>query len=152
MIAPFSFVVSGFIIYWSGTSNVIKLDLAVVFFLVLYVIARRVDPTQAPIDFRAGAFAIPWIVGLTIFSIFGGSYVGGYSQVFGIALHHHLPFWWDLGYIAVFSLVVFYYAVHSRLSPERTQAHAIEAAADAHQEDLDLGVGHPPDRPATADR
>jgi amino acid transporter len=143
VIAPFSFVVSGFIIYWSGTSNVIKLDLAVVFFLVLYVIARRVDPTQAPIDFRAGAFAIPWIVGLTIFSIFGGSYVGGYSKVFGIAINHHLPFWWDLGYIAVFSLIVFYYGVHSRLSPERTQAHAVEAAADAHQEDLDLGVGHP---------
>jgi amino acid transporter len=143
VIAPFSFVVSGFIIYWSGTSNVIKLDLAVVFFLVLYFIARRVDPTQTPIDFKAGAFAIPWIVGLTIFSIFGGSYVGGYSQVFGIALHHHLPFWWDLGAIAVFSLVVFYYAVGSRLSPERTEANALEAAADAHQEDLDLGVGHP---------
>jgi hypothetical protein len=29
--------------------------------------------------------------------------------------------------------------VHSRLSPERTEANALEAAAD--QEDLDLGVG-----------
>jgi amino acid transporter len=143
VIAPFSFVVSGFIIYWSGTSNVIKLDLAVIFFLVLYFIARRLDPTQTPIDFKAGAFAIPWIVGLTIFSVFGGSYVGGYDSIFGIGIHHHLPFWWDLGYIAVFSLAVFYYAVHSRLSPARTEAHALEAAADAHQEDLDLGVAHP---------
>ncbi len=75
IIAPFSFVVSGFIIYWSGTSNVIKLDLAVIFFLILYMIARRIDPNQEPLDFRAGSFAIPWIVGLTIFSIFGGSYV-----------------------------------------------------------------------------
>jgi hypothetical protein len=37
---------------------------------------------------------------------------------------------------------VFYYAVNSRLSPERTNAHALETAADAHQEDLDLGVAH----------
>jgi amino acid transporter len=142
IIAPFSFVVSGFIIYWSGTSSVVKLDLAVIFFLVLYMIARRIDPNQEPLDFRAGSFAIPWIVGLTIFSIFGGSYVGGYNKVFGIKLNHHLPFWWDLGAIAIFALIVFYYGVNSRLSPERVVAHAEEAAADAHQEDLDLGVGH----------
>ncbi len=142
IIAPFSFVVSGFIIYWSGTSNVIKLDLAVIFFLILYLIARRIDPNQEPLDFRAGSFAIPWIVGLTIFSIFGGSYVEGYSEVFGIKINHHLPFWWDLGAIAIFALIVFYYGVNSRLGPERTQEHALEAAADAHQEDLDLGMGH----------
>ena len=80
IIAPFSFVVSGFIIYWSGTANVIKLDIAVAFFLILYLIARRIDPNQEPLDFRAGSFAIPWIIGLTIFSIFGGSYVGGHQQ------------------------------------------------------------------------
>jgi amino acid transporter len=143
IIAPFSFVVSGYIIYWSGTSNVIKLDIAVIFFLILYVIARRLDPNQEPLNFRAGSFAIPWIVGLTVFSIFGGSYVQGYTEVFGIQLHHHLLFWWDLLYIGIFSLAVFYFGVNSRLGPDKTIAHALEAAADAHQEDLDLGVGHP---------
>ena len=155
IIAPFSFVVSGFIIYWSGTANVLKIDAAVVFFLILYVIARRVDPNQEPLDFRAGSFAIPWIIGLTIFSIFGGSYVGGissgpgntgsaggYATFLGAKIGVHLPFWWDLGAILVFALIVFYYGVNSRLGPERVQAHAEEAAADAHQEDLDLGVGH----------
>jgi amino acid transporter len=142
IIAPFSFVVSGLIIYWSGTSNVVKLDLAVLFFLVLYAIARRIDPTQAPIDFKAGAFSLPWIIGLTIFSIFGGSYVGGYSSVFGIALHHHLPFWWDVGAVAVFSLAVYYYAVHSRLGPERVVPHVLEAVSDAHSEDPNTIAEH----------
>jgi amino acid transporter len=140
VIAPFSFVVSGLIIYWSGTSNLVKLDMAVILFLILYVIARRIDPAQAPIDFRAGAFSLPWIIGLTIFSIFGGSYVGGYSQVFGIKLHHHLPFWWDIGTIAVFSLIVFYYAVNSHLGPARVTENAAEAIADAHVEDLELEI------------
>ena len=139
IIAPFSFVVSGLIIYWSGTSNVVKLDLAVLFFLVLYVIARRVDPTQAPIDFKAGAFSLPWIIGLTVFSIFGGSYVGGYPTVFGITIPH-LAFWWDVGAVAAFSLAVYYYAIHSRLGPERVLPNVLEAVSDAHQEDLDLGV------------
>ncbi len=143
VIAPFSFIVTGEIIYWSGTTNLVKLDIAVAFFLILYVIARRLDPNQERLDFRAGSFAIPWIVGLTIFSIFGGSYVQGYTEVFGIKIGHHLPFWWDLGAIAIFSLAVFYYAVNSRLSPERTTAHALEAAADAHQEDLDMGIAQP---------
>jgi len=148
IIAPFSFVVSGFIIYWSGTANVIKLDVAVIFFLLLYVIARRIDPNQAPLDFRAGSFAIPWIIGLTIFSIFGGSYVGGISNAasggfdtfLGIHIHHHLPFWWDIGAIAVFALIVFYYGVNSRLSPEKVQANAAEAQADANQEEEVMGA------------
>ena len=145
IIAPFSFIVSGFIIYWSGTSNVVKIDIAVLFFLILYFIARRIDPNQKPLDFRAGSFAIPWIIGLTIFSIFGGGYVEGYNEAFGIKITHHLPFWWDLGAIAIFSLIVFYYGVNSRLGPERVLEHALEAAADAHQEDWTWASATPPD-------
>jgi amino acid transporter len=140
IIAPFSFVVSGLIIYWSGTSNVVKLDLAVLFFLVLYFVARLVDPTQTPIDFKAGAFSLPWIIGLTVFSIFGGSYVGGYPSVFGIKISHHMPFWWDVAAVSVFSLIVYYYAIHSRLSPERVVTHVRDAVSDAQQEDADLGL------------
>ena len=135
IIAPFSFVVSGFIIYWSGTTNIVKLDIAVLFFLVLYAVARRIDPNQQPLDFRAGSFAIPWILGLTIFSIFGGSYVQGYTEVFGIRIDHHLPFWWDLLAIAIFALAVFYYGVSSRLGPERTGEHAEVAESEAHYQD-----------------
>ena len=113
------------------------------FFLILYFVARRFDPTQAPIDFKAGSFAVPWIIGLTIFSIFGGSYVGGYPSVFGIAINHHLPFWWDIGGVAVFSVIVFYYAINTRLGPERVNANVLEAVSDAHQEDIDLGIGEP---------
>jgi amino acid transporter len=143
IIAPFGFVVSGLIIYWSDTSNLVKLDIAVLFFLVLYFVARRLDPSQAPIDFRAGIWVVPWILGLTIFSIFGGSYVGGYNSVFGIHIGAHMPFWWDIGAIAIYSLIIFYFAVNTRLSPERTEANVMEAVADAHQEDIDLGIGEP---------
>jgi hypothetical protein len=43
----------------------------------------------------------------------------------------------------VFSLIVFYYGIHSRLSPERIEANVVETVADAHQEDLDLGIAEP---------
>ena len=44
------------------------------------------------------------------------------------------------GPITVSSLIVFYYAVHSRLSPERTAVNVVEAVADAEQEELALEV------------
>jgi hypothetical protein len=87
-------------------------------------------------------------------SILSGSYVGGittgpghtgssggYQTFLGAKLAVHLPFWRNLGAIAVFSLIVF--AVNSPLGPEQVNEHALEAAADAHRKDLDPGVGHP---------
>lgn len=91
IIAPFSFIVSGLIVYWSTTPNVVKLDIAVLFFLILYFVARRLDSSQAPIDFRAGFWMVPWILGLTVFALFGGSYVKPYPAVFRIKITHHPP-------------------------------------------------------------
>ena len=54
-----------------------------------------------------------------------------------------MPFWWDIGAIAIFSLIAYCYAISSRLGPERVNANGLEAVADAHQEDIDLGVGAP---------
>ena len=45
-----------------------------------------------------------------------------------------------IGAVAAFSLAVYYYAIHSRLGPERVVPNVLEAVSDAHQEDLDLGL------------
>jgi len=36
---------------------------------------------------------------------------------------------------------VYYYAIHSRLGPERVVPNVLEAVSDAHQGDLDLDLG-----------
>jgi hypothetical protein len=84
---------------------------------------------------------VPWIAGLTICSILGGSYVGGYPEVFGIPSHLPPPAVL-VGHrrITVFSLIVFYYAVHSRLGPARVAVNVNDAVADADQEELALEV------------
>lgn len=46
----------------------------------------------------------------------------------------------DAAAITVFSLAVFYYAVHSRLSPARVAANVSDAVADAGQDELALEV------------
>jgi hypothetical protein len=44
-----------------------------------------------------------------------------------------------VGAVAAFSLAVYYYAIHSRLGPERVVPNVLEAVF-AYQEDLDLGL------------
>jgi hypothetical protein len=51
-----------------------------------------------------------------------------------------VPLCWDVGAITVFSLAIFYYAGHSRLSPARVAANVSDAVADAEQEELALEV------------
>jgi hypothetical protein len=38
-------------------------------------------------------------------------------------------------------VIVFYYAVNSRLGPQRVIPNVLEAVADAHQEEIELAVG-----------
>jgi amino acid transporter len=51
--------------------------------------------------------------------------------------------WIHAGTLGGFSLAVYYYAIHSRLGPERVAPQVQEAIADAHQEELDLSVPEP---------
>ena len=56
------------------------------------------------------------------------------------AIHHHLPFWWDIGAITVFSVIVFYDAVHSRSARARVAVNVNDAVADTDQDELALEV------------
>jgi hypothetical protein len=84
------------------------------------------------LDLRAASWILPWLAGLTVISYLGG-YKGGRNVI---------PFWWDIGVVAIFSLAVFAMAYAVRLEPERTQSYIAnldpeeeleeaEAAADA---------------------
>ena len=42
--------------------------------------------------------------------------------------------------MTAFSLAVYYYAIYSRLGPERVVPDVLEVVFDAHQEDLELGL------------
>ena len=83
-------------------------------------------------------------MGLTLFSIFGGSYVGGYPSVFGIKIGHHLPSWGTWRHRDL-SLAVFYYGVNSRLGPERVIQHAEEAAGTRTRRTWTWASPSPPD-------
>jgi hypothetical protein len=81
-------------------------------FGVSYMVGRPLD--RPPLDLQSLLWIVPWFIGLTVIS-----YLGQYG---GTKL---IPEWLDLGVVAAFSLMIFFWAVRRRLSAEKVVA-AIE--------------------------
>jgi hypothetical protein len=72
------------------------------------------DASRMPrLDLRGAGWLPPYIAGLLVISFFG-RYDGGRNSV---------PFWWDIGLVAVFSLAIYVLAIALRLTPEDAKAY-----------------------------
>jgi hypothetical protein len=107
-------VAANLIIYWGGFEATWKLLVAIFVGRVLFevALARTSDEDRVEIDWRAASWIWPWLLGLTILGYLG-RYGGG---------HMDLPEWIDLVVVAVFSLVIFYFAVHVAMDSEKVKA------------------------------
>ena len=131
VLSPLSFIAANYIVYWGSWRGNQKLFLAILFGLLLFGIYYAVTPAQRRpvIDWRASSWVLPWLVGLAVIS-----YLGQFGG------HNVIPFWWDLGILAVFSLVIYYYGVSVGLEGRRVQAAIEEEQLEAAYEP-ELKVG-----------
>jgi amino acid transporter len=123
IIAPLSFVLANFIVYWAGW-NTVSLLMAVL--LIGYALmalsgALHLNTHMPKIDWGASVWIFPYMIGMTIISYFGnfgtgGLFgVGGIFKNFWIGGNDDINIWISLLILAVFSLVIYYLAVYSRL-------------------------------------
>jgi amino acid transporter len=114
LFAPAGFVVANLIVYWSGWGTVWRVMVAAGIGFLVFVAYRALgDRTRMPsLDLRPASWLVPWLAGLTVIS-----YLGGYDG------RNLIPFWWDIGVVAVFSLAVYVLAVWVRLDPERARCY-----------------------------
>ncbi|HZC40481.1 MAG TPA: hypothetical protein VE343_07385, partial [Streptosporangiaceae bacterium] len=89
-----------------------------------------------PLDWKAAQWLPVYLVGMGIIS-WQGQYTGEESNAPPLATMH-IPFWWDMLIVAVFSLVIYYWAMAVRAPREevlelvaRQSAPAEEAAPAA---------------------
>ncbi|MET8954604.1 APC family permease [Streptomyces sp. NPDC004393] len=104
VIAPLSFVVANFIIYWAGWDTLWRLGVAIILGYVLlggyawYATAKGL-PDAPRLDWKAAQWLPAYLVGLGLISWQGG--FGGQG---------HIGLWWDMLVVAAFSLVIYYWA------------------------------------------
>lgn len=97
-------------VYWAGFHSIIKLLILSFVGLTLYFTYYRVIKSSHQLDSNNAIWLLGYLIGLGIFSYFGN--YGGRQMI---------PIYWDLLYLMLFSIIIFYWAVFSRKPNEYTQ-------------------------------
>jgi amino acid transporter len=122
VLSPLAFVIANLLIYWSGFETIWKLGVVVVIGYVLIAICMAFDENRPPLDWRSAQWLPVYLIGLGIIS-WQGQFSGGATAA---PLNtNHIPFWWDMVVVAVFSLVIYYWAMATRL-PKAEMLNLVE--------------------------
>jgi len=113
LLSPIAFIVVNLLVYWGGWKVDWKVFCAVAVGYVLlaasYVTKRHHE--RPTLGFKSGSWVLPWLLGLGALS-YVGQYTSPTHLMFGLA---HIPFWWDIAAVSVWSLVIYYWAIAVRL-------------------------------------
>jgi amino acid transporter len=113
---PLAFIFSCEIIYWSGFDTVWKLGICIVIGYALIGGFMAFDPQRPPLDWKAAQWLPVFLIGMGIIS-WQGRYCS--SGVAGpgasCSATNNIPFWWDIAIVAVFAIVIYFWAQAVRL-------------------------------------
>jgi amino acid transporter len=126
VIAPLAFVVANLIVYWSGFETLWKLGICIVIGYVLIGIFMAFDKQRPVLNWKTASWLPVYLIGMGLISWQGQYGPGNTSKI---------PLWWDIVVVAVFSLIIYYWAMATRLPREEMlkvvgqQSAETEAAA-----------------------
>ena len=107
--SPLAFVICGMLIYWSGFEIVWKLGIVLVIGYILIGVSMAYDKQRPPLDWKSAQWLPVYLIGMGIIS---------WQGQFRAQQHQPDPFWWDMAIVAVFCLVIYYWAMATKLSRE----------------------------------
>jgi hypothetical protein len=115
-VAPLAFILACEIIYWSGFDTVWKLGICIVIGYVLIGISMAFDEQRPPLDWKSAQWLPFFLIGMGIIS-WQGRYCSSGPAGTGsnCAATNAIPFWWDIAIVAVFALVIYFWAQAVRL-------------------------------------
>jgi len=117
-VAPLAFVVANLIIYWSGLQTLWKLGVVIVIGYILIGISMAFDSQRPPLDWKSAQWLPVYLIGMGIISWQGQYLGGGDSKPVNTG---NLHFGIDMLVVAVFSLVIFYWAQATKLPAAEMQ-------------------------------
>ena len=133
VLCPLAFVISGLIILWSTWDTDWKLGIAMLIGYAILV-ANRVlglNPHKPMLEWRAASWLPIYLLGMGVIV---------YLSSFGPLTDPPLPFGWDMVAIAVFSVVIYYWALEVSLRKEQIE-EMLEEVVLPEQEGLGAVVG-----------
>jgi amino acid transporter len=137
--SPLAFVVANMIIYWSGFPVVWKLGVCIVIGYAIVALFRLLhhlgvsnilEGDPSPLDWKPAQWLPVYLIGMGIISWLGQYPDAAVAPPGAPPVNTGtIPFGWDILTVAVFSLVIFYWAQHTKLPRERMLLLVQEQAA-----------------------
>jgi amino acid transporter len=114
VLAPLAFVVANLLILWSGWDTVWRLGVAILIGYVILAVTRvfNWNPRSPQLDLKAASWLPVYLVGM-------GAIV--YLSDFGPMANPVFPLWWDMVAVAIFSAIIYYWALAVALPTERIE-------------------------------
>jgi amino acid transporter len=137
VLSPIAFVVADLLIYWSGFEVVWKLGIVLVIGYVVLGISMAFDPKRPPLDWKSAIWLPAWLIGMGIISWLG-QYDGG--AILSPVNTKTIPFWWDIVVVAAFSLIIYYWAMYTKLP--RDEMLLLVNRQHGDEELPDTGIHH----------
>jgi amino acid transporter len=125
VMAPLAFILANMIIYWSGFEVLWKLGICIVIGYVVIGVFMSFDQNRPPLDWKSAQWLPVYLIGMGIIS-WQGQYSGG--AVASPVNTGHIPFWWDMVVVAAFSLVIYFWAMATKL-PRAEMQNLVERQA-----------------------
>jgi amino acid transporter len=126
--APLAFIAANMIIYWSGLEVLWKLGICIVIGYIIIGVCMAFDKERPPLDWKSAQWLPVYLIGMGIIS-WQGQFSGG--AVKAPLPTGNLHFGIDMLVVAIFSLVIFYWAQWARL-PREEMLLLVEKQAATH--------------------
>jgi amino acid transporter len=139
ILAPVSFVLATWIVYWAGWSTFTTLMVAMLIGYALMALsaALNLNPNRPKVDWDAAIWIFPYLIGMGIISYFGtfGSPDGGPGGIIGgvgvfktvlVGGNNDLGLYGGLLVSAAWSLVIYYVAMARRLPAAKVDEYVRE--------------------------
>jgi len=133
--APFAFVIANLIIYWSGFETLWKLGVAIILGYLLILMHFSDNPRAPKVNWSKSVWLGVYLLGMGIISWMGQ---------YGPENTGRIPFWYDMLVVAVFSLVIYYWALYSANSREEIEEAIVQQAGGAEDWEAHVGEGTQP--------
>jgi amino acid transporter len=134
VLSPLAFVVSGLIILWSGWDTDWKLGIAILLGYLILGLTRvfKLNSHNPVMQWRAAQWLPVYLLGLGLIV---------YLSPYGPLKDPVIPLWWDIAVVAVFSLVIYYWAMAVALPTEEIELMVNEVVPDEEEGLPHLPVG-----------